>query len=363
MNVPFFDLKRQYKIIKKGIDKSIKKVLESGGFIFGNQLEKFEKNISKYIGQKYAIGVHSGTDAIRIAAKSIGVGTGDEVITVANTAVPTVSAIRELGAIPIFVDIDEYLTINPEKIKSVITSRTKAILVVHLYGQPADMPNILKVAKKYKIKVMEDCAQAIGSKINGKKVGGFGDVSCFSFYPTKNLGAYGDAGAILTDNKKIADECKLLRMYGMKDDYYANIEGYNSRLGEIQAAILNVKLKYLDKWNARRREIANYYIKNIKNHKVVTPKIRNNYYNTYHLFVIRTKERDGLKKYLAKNGIGSAIHYQFPIHIQKAYRFLKCKKGSLPKTEKITKEILSLPIFPELTNNELKYVTDKINKF
>lgn len=363
MRIPFFDYQRQLKILQPEIDKAIKRILNSGQLILGGEVKKFENSFSKYIGSKYGIGVNSGTDAIKIALKALEIGRNDEIITVANTAIATVSAIREIGAIPKFVDIKEDFTMDESKIEKVITKRTKAILPVHLYGQPCNMRAILKIAKRHGLKVVEDCAQAHGAKIKNKKIGTFGDINCFSFYPTKNLGAFGDAGIILTSNKNLADKCRALRMYGIRGKYYANFEGYNSRLDEIQAAILNVKLKYLDKWNKKRREIAKCYLANITNPKIILPSIKNINECVFHLFVIRTKERKKLMKYLASNEIGWGIHYQYPIHLQEAYKFLHCKKGDLPTTEKFADQVLSLPIFPELTKQELKYIINKLNHF
>ncbi len=243
MQIPFFDYQRQYKKINSEIDLAIKRVLNSGKLILGEEVKNFENNFSKYIGTKYGVGVNSGTDAIKIALRALGIKEGDEVITVSNTAVPTISAIREIGAIPKFADIKTDYTIDESEIEKKITKKTKVILAVHLYGQGCNMEAILKIAKKNKLKIIEDCAQAHGTIINDKKAGFLGDISCFSFYPTKNLGAYGDAGIILTSNKNLTEKCRALRMYGMKNDYHAHLEGYNSRLDEMQAAILNVKLK------------------------------------------------------------------------------------------------------------------------
>ena len=363
MNIPFFDYQRQLKKINREIDKAIKQVLISGKLILGQEVKNFEDNFSKYIGAKYGIGVNSGTDALKIALRALNIKTGDEVITASNTAVPTVSAIREIGAVPQFVDIKEDYTIDEFKITKKITKKTKAILPVHLYGQPCNMPAILKIAKKYKLKVLEDCCQAHGAKIGCREVGAFGDISCFSFYPTKNLGAYGDGGIILTQKEKLAKTCRALRMYGMKRGYYAEREGYNSRLDEMQAAILNVKLKYLKKWNARRTTIAKYYFKNIKNQKIILPKINKYASSSFHLFVVRSQRRNKLKKYLHDNDINCGIHYPYPIHLQKAYKFLGYKKGDLPMTEKFSKQIISLPIFPELTAKEIKYIVENLNKF
>lgn len=363
MIIPFFDYQRQLKKINREVDGAVKRVLNSGQLILGQEVKNFENNFSKFIGTKYGVGVNSGTDALKISLSALNIEYGNEVITVSNTAVPTVSAIREVGARPKLVDIKEDYTIDEKKIAMIITKKTKAIVVVHLYGQPCDMPAILKIAKKYKLKVIEDCCQAHGAKINGQSVGAFGDLGCFSFYPTKNLGAYGDGGMILTNNKILAETCRALRMYGMKDGYCSEIEGYNSRLDEMQAGILNVKLKYLNRWNARRREIVKYYLKNIKNKKIILPKLIKNFSSSNHLFVIRTENRNGLEKYLKAARIGYGIHYPRPIHLQKAYKFLGYKKGSLPLTEKYSEQILSLPIFPELTEKEIKYIIDKLNQW
>ncbi|MEA2112495.1 MAG: DegT/DnrJ/EryC1/StrS family aminotransferase [Patescibacteria group bacterium] len=363
MKIPFFDYKRQLKILRLEIDQCIKNVLNSGKLILGDEVSKFENNFANFIGTKYAIGVNSGTDAIKIALKALGVKKDDEIITVANTAIPTISAIREVGAIPKFIDIKDNFTMDENKIEEKITKKTKIILPVHLHGQPCNMKKIVEIAKKYKIKVIEDCAQSHGAILENKIVGSFGNISCFSFYPTKNLGAYGDAGIILTSDKKLFNRCKMLRTYGIRDKYYSYIEGYNSRLDEIQAGILNVKINYLNKWNNNRRQIAKYYLSNIKNNKIKLPKIKYLENHVFHLFVIRTSQRKKLTEYLLKHNIGYGIHYEFPIHLQTAYNFLNYKKGSLPITEKFSKQIISLPIFPELTKKEVEYVTNVINKF
>ena len=362
MDIPFFNYQRQLTKINYKIDKAIKRVLNSGKLILSQEVKNFEDNFSKYVGTKYGVGVNSGTDAIKIALRALDIGKNDEVITVANTAVPTISAIREAGAMPKFVDIKKNYTIDEAKIIKVITKKTKAITTVHLYGQPCNMPAILKIAKKYKLKIIEDCCQAHGAKIGGKNIGAYGDIGCFSFYPTKNLGTYGDAGIILTSNKKLADKCRALRMYGMKQGYHSHFEGYNSRLDEIQAAILNVKLKYLDKWVAKRRQIAEYYLNNIKNPKIILPKTDTKN-NSFHLFAIKTNQRKKLIKHLTDNNIGFGIHYEIPVHLQKAYKFLGYKKGDLPITENFAQQIISIPIFPELTKEEIKYIVQKLNKF
>lgn len=363
MIIPFFDAKRQFFTIQKKITSAIDRVLQSGKYILGDEGVAFEDEFRTYIDAKYAVGVNSGTDALKIALRSLSVGEGDMVITTTNTAVPTVSAIREIGANPIFVDIDQFFTINPEKIEKAITNKTKAIIVVHLYGQPANILAIKKITKKHKIALVEDCAQAVGATINGERVGSFGDMSCFSFYPTKNLGAYGDGGMILTNNKHLAEKARSLRMYGMKKTYYATEEGFNSRLDEIQAAILRTKLPYLEIWNKKRKTIADFYNKHIKNDLIRLPQIRNNVDHVFHLYVIRTKERERLKKHLQENGIGYGIHYEYPIHKQPPYKKYATKNNELKESEKVAKEILSLPIFPELTQKEIGYVVKIINNF
>lgn len=363
MIVPFFDATRQLKSIRKEVNLAIEKVLDSGKFILGDEVERFENLFSNYIGMKYGIGVNSGTDAIKIALRALGVKENDEIITVANTAVPTVSAIREAGGTAVFADIDECFNIDSKDFERKITPKTRAVIVVHLYGQPADIDSIIKIAKKHKIKVVEDCAQATGAEVKGKKVGSLSDISCFSFYPTKNLGACGDGGIILTNNEELYKRCRQLRMYGMEKTYYSNMEGYNSRLDEIQATILSTKLNYVESWNNKRINLASFYIKNIKNKNIILPKVRTGAKHVFHLFVIRTKKRELLKEYLKENNIGFGIHYEFPIHLQKGYEFLGYKKGDLKITEKISDEIVSLPIFPELTKQEINYIVEKINNF
>lgn len=363
LKIPFFDYKRQLKKIKPEINQAIERVLNSGNLILGQEVANFESSFSKFIGVKYGVGVNSGTDALKIAARALGLKAGDEIITVANTATPTISSMRELGLSIKFVDVKDDFNIDETKIDVAVTKKTKVIIPVHLYGNPAHMPSIIKIAKKYKLKIIEDCCQAHGAEINGRRVGTFGDMACFSFYPTKNLGTYGDGGMILTDNKKIADVCRSLRMYGMKQGYTSEIEGYNSRLDEVHAAILNVKIKYLKQWNQERKAVAEYYIKNIKNSKIILPKVFHGLSSSWHLFVVRTEYRSRLEKYLKACKIGYGIHYPYPIHFQPAYKFLSYKPASLPQTEKFAKQILSLPIFPELTRRELIYIIDKINLF
>jgi dTDP-4-amino-4,6-dideoxygalactose transaminase len=355
--IPFLDLKGQYNQIKDEIEPAVFRVLNSGLFILGKEVEQFEKEFSNYIGSKHCITVASGTDAIMISLKAYGIKRGDEVITVANTASPTVMGILNAGATPVIVDCDGYYNIDAEKIEEKITSKTKAIIPVHLYGQPADMNIITEIAQKYSLSVIEDSCQSHGSEYNGKKTGSFG-TGCFSFYPTKNLGCYGDGGAITTNDDKINEICRTLRFYGQKKTIYNSaIQGYNSRLDEIQATILRVKLKYLDKWNKMRQENARIYNDLLKEFEV--PKIKENRSHVYHIYAVKTKRRDKLRLFLDKNGIGTGIHYPYPINKQKAFGI----RGSFPEAEKNSKKIISLPMFPELKEEDIKGVCKKMQEF
>lgn len=370
MDIPLVNLKKQYQGIKKPVNTSVRKILEEGNFILGKQVEEFEKAFGNYIGVKYCIGVSSGSAAIRLCLRALGVGPGDEVITVANTFISTVLPILELGGKPILVDIDPLTyQIDPKKIETSITKKTKVILVVHLYGIPAPMPQILKIARKHKLYVLEDACQAHGSSINGKRCGSFGDLAAFSFYPGKNLGAAGDGGAITT-NSELKNKLKAMRNVGQFQKYKHDIFGYNSRLDTIHAAILAIKLKYLDKWNAKRRKVAALYNKLLKDLTIVLPPdMGKAYVVNYHLYVIRienarAKERDNLLEYLHNNGIYAGIHYPIPLYLQKGIQnMLNYKKGDFPITEQFAKEIISLPIYPELTIQEVKYISDIMHQF
>ncbi len=358
--IEFNNLKPLYRLLKREIDKAIKNVLKSGWYILGPELAMFEKEFAKYHGVKYAVGVANGTDAIELALRAAGVGKGDEVITVSHTAVATVCAIERAGAKPIFVDIDPATyTIDPQKAEIAITSKTKAILPVHLYGQPADIRKLTLLAKRKKLILIEDCAQSHGARDSGKLVGTFGHLAAFSFYPTKNLGAFGDGGAVITNNYKLAQRLKRLRTYGEKSKY-ENIErGVNSRLDEIQAAILRIKLKYLNRNNKLRCGLAKIYDNNLKG--VVIPQVRNKTDSVYHLYVIRHPKRDRLQRMLLENGVKTLVHYPTPVHLQKAYSDLGYGVGSLPVTEKVCKEILSLPMYIGLTKSEVKRISRIVN--
>lgn len=362
--IPFGDLKRNYYENKNEINSAINEVLESGWFVLGKQVEFFEKEFADYCNCKYAVGVGSGTEAIHLALLAHDIGLNDDVITVPNTAIPTISAISLSNAKPVFVDINsETYTIDPQRIEETITKKTKAIIPVHLYGQTANMKPILEISKKYGIPIIEDACQAHGALFEGEKAGSLGDAGCFSFYPSKNLGAYGDGGIITTNNKEIYERVRLLRNYGQKNRYEHKYKGINSRLDELQAAILRVKLKKLETWNQRRREIAELYKKLIKSEKLIHPFEPDYNKHVYHLYVIRFKKRDLLREYLDNFSIKTQIHYPIPCHLQESYCELGYKKGDFPVSEKVTKEILSLPIYPELKDDEVEYVSDIITKF
>ena len=364
LQIPFFDLKRQYKQLKTEIDNALSGVFEKGIFILGENVRLFEEKFADYSDAKFAVGVGSGTEALHLSLSACGVGPSDEVITVPNTAVPTVSAISSAGAKPVFVDITPDIhTIDVKKIEERITNRTKVILPVHLYGHPADMGQILKLAKAHNLKVIGDACQAHGTKYNGKNAGTIGDLGCFSFYPTKNLGAYGDGGMVVTNDEGLYEKLIMLRNYGEVKKFNSKIEGFNSRLDEIQAAVLRVKLRYLDLWNNRRRNIAKLYQQLLEDSDIQLPLEKDWARHNFHLFVIRVSVRDSLRKYLEERGIGTQIHYPIPIHLQEAYKELGYKVGDFPESEKHAKEIVSLPIYPELTTEEVETVARCIKEF
>jgi len=364
MKVSFVDLKRQYEKIKNEIDNAIFKVINDGDFILGKELEAFEKEFASYCDSKFCVGVNSGTSALHLTLIALGITKEDEVILPANTFISAAFAVSYTGANPVFVDIDrESYNIDVTKIKEKITKKTKAIIPVHLYGQTADMNPILEIAKKYDLKVVEDCCQAHGALYNGKKAGSIGDVGCFSFYPSKNLGAYGDSGAIATSDEKLLEKICMLRNYGQKVKYHHLIKGFNDRLDNIQAAILRVKLKYLDEWNTARRKHALFYNSLLEDTEAIIPVQKDYAKHIYHQYVIRTKERDNLSKYLNSKQISTLIYYPIPIHLQKAYSDLNCKKGTFPITEQYSDEIISLPIFPELKQEEIRYVVSNVKEF
>jgi len=354
--IHFVDLQREYVEIKSEIDHAISAVLDSGLFILGEEVSKFEAAFSKYIGAKYAISVNSGSDALFLALKALGIDTNSEVITVSHTFVSTVDGIVRCGAKPVFVDIEpDTYCISSAKIEEKITERTKAILPVHLYGHPANMDQILEIANRYDLSVVEDACQAHGAEYNGKKVGSIGDAGCFSFYPVKNLGAYGDGGIVTTNDGSLAERVKLLRNYGQSKKYHHDSVGINSRLDELQAAILRVKLSRLDEWNEKRRRLAELYKELLEHTDVVLPFEGTYAKHAYHLFVIRLDERDKCQRLLKKRGIQTGIHYPIPVYNQKAYTEFENAKD-LSVTEVVCNEILSLPLYPLLTDEEVTYI-------
>jgi len=364
--IPFVDLKAQYDSIKEEIDEAIQSVLNNTSFIMGEELKKFEEEFARFCDSKYAIGVANGSDALILALRACGIGEGDEVITVPHTFISTAEAISIVGGKIVFTDINpKNYTIDVTKIEEKITGRTRAIIPVHLYGQPADMDPIIKLAKKYNLRIIEDAAQAHGAEYKGKKVGSIGDEACFSFYPGKNLGAYGDAGMVVTNNEEIAEKVKLLRNHGrITKKYEHEIEGYSSRLDNLQAAILRVKLKYLNKWNESRRRNAKKYNELLKNiGGIITPHEADYAKHVYHLYVIATENRDKLREELKSEGIATGIHYPIPLHLQPAYNYLGFKRGDFPITDECSQKILSLPMFAELNDEQIENIVEIIKNF
>ncbi|MDP2947107.1 MAG: DegT/DnrJ/EryC1/StrS family aminotransferase [Nanoarchaeota archaeon] len=359
-----FDLKKQHSQVKEEVEQAIKKVFEDASFILGKEVAEFENNFARYCDVKHCITVSSGADALYLSMKALGIGSGDEVITTANSFISTILPISKLGARPVLVDCSESdFNINVSKIEPAITEKTKAIIPVHLYGQPADMDSIMEIARKHNLYVIEDACQAHGAEYKGRKVGGLGQLGCFSFYPTKNLGGAGDAGAITTNDDQIAEKLRILRNCGQKEKYNSTLKGDNCRLDSVQAAILNVKLKYLDQWNEQRRNNAQLYNKLLNNiNNINIPKENGNIKHVYHLYVIKSKSRDELKKKLEINGIQTGIHYPIPLHLQEAYKDLGYKQGDFPVAENLSQEVLALPVFPELKKEEIEFISKKIKE-
>lgn len=363
-NIPHVDLKAQYKKIKPEIDIAIKKTLESTHYILGEDVEQFESKFAKYCDSKFAIGVSSGLSALELGMRALGIGRGDEVITPVNSFIASSSAISFTGAKPVLVDCDEStFNIDTKKIEKNITKKTKAIMPVHLYGRSADMDQILKIAKKHNLIVVEDACQAHGAQYKGRKTGSIGKFGAFSFYPGKNLGAYGDGGIVTTSDENLAQIIKSMRNYGQTEKYHHSYLAWNSRLDTIQAAILLVKLKHLNVWNNDRLKAAKLYNELLKGLPLITPEIPQDSTHVFHLYVIRTSKRDPLSVYLKKNGISTGLHYPIPIHLQEAYKSLGYSKGDFPVSEKLSGEILSLPMFPELEKSQIEYICGLIKKF
>jgi dTDP-4-amino-4,6-dideoxygalactose transaminase len=363
MRVPFIDLSRHHKPLRNELIKTFENVLDSNQFILGDEVKQFEAELRAYTGARYAIGVSNCTNALLLSLKACGIGSGDEVITTPFSFISTAEVIALLGATPVFCDIDQKtFNIDPAKITGALSSKTKALLPVHLYGQAADMDSIMRIAQEKNLAVIEDMAQAIGAKYHGKMVGTFGDTACISFFPTKNLCALGDAGLILTDNSELEQTIRMFRVHGAPKKYYHESIGFNDRLDAVQAAFLRVKLKYLDRWNERRRQIAKKYDDGLRD-VVTIPYIEPHNESIYHQYTIRTPRREDLKNYLADKGIGTAVHYPLPLHLQNAFQYLNYGEGSFPESERAAKEVLCLPIHQDLTDEEIEYVIDTINQF
>ncbi|MCD8024928.1 MAG: DegT/DnrJ/EryC1/StrS family aminotransferase [Candidatus Gastranaerophilales bacterium] len=360
--IPIIDSKRQYAQIAEEAEKEVLDVMRSGQYILGRHNKAFEEEISNFLNVKYAVCLNSGTDALHLALRALNIGEGDEVITVAFTFVATTEAIGIVGATPVFVDIDENtFNIDANKIEEKITPRTKAILPVHLYGQPCEMDKIMEIARKHNLYVIEDCCQAIGASYKGQKVGTFGDIGCYSFYPTKNLGTMGDGGLAITNNENLKNRIIALRNHGGAIRYHHDEIGVNSRLDEIQAAILRVKLPYVNEWNKLRREHAAYYNELFRNAEdIKTPVELDNSYCVYHQYTIKVQNRDEVHKMLQERGIGAMIYYPIPLHLQKVHSYLGFTEGYLPNTEKNTKMVMSLPMFAEITKEEQQTVAKTV---
>ena len=373
MHIPLLDLKAQYATIRDEIKPAIDEVLESQLFILGEKVVKLEEAIANYSGSKFAVGVASGSDALLLALMALNVGYGDKVITTPYTFFATASAISRLGALPVFVDIDpETYNISPQKISACLKTaaakkKIKAIMPVHLFGQCADMDPILTIAREQGLPVIEDAAQAIGSRYKERKAGSMGEFGCFSFFPSKNLGGFGDGGMVTTDNQTLAEKVGILRVHGSKPKYYHKVIGINSRLDALQAVALLVKIKYLDQWTAKRRKNADYYRerfqKNGLGEFVGLPKVPEGNFHIYNQFVIRVNKRDELQKFLTQAGIGTEIYYPIPLHLQECFQYLGYKEGEFPESEKAARETLALPIYPELTTAQQDYIVEKIKEF
>ncbi|MBN1605526.1 MAG: DegT/DnrJ/EryC1/StrS family aminotransferase [Polyangiaceae bacterium] len=362
--IPQADPRAQYLRHKADIDQALAGVLSSGRYILGEQTRAFETEFAGYIGVTHAVGVGSGTEALHLALRACDVGPGDEVITVAHTAVATVAAVELSGATPVLVDVEpETLTLDPNRFEQAVTERTRAVIPVHLYGHPVDMDPLLGVARRRGLRVIEDAAQAHGALYHGRRVGSLGDAGCFSFYPTKNLGAFGDGGAVVTDDTALAERVRLLREYGWAERYVSHVSGYNSRLDELQAAVLRVKLRWLDEANAARARLAALYREGLADRGLTLPIVRQGAQHAHHLYVVRSQERDALRAHLESRGVGSLVHYPVPVHLQPAYRDRLPGSESLPVTELAARQVLSLPMFPELTPSDASRVVETIGEF
>lgn len=367
MYIPLVDLKEQYNRIQQEVETAVLAVLRSGRYILGEQVRAFEEEICEYLGITEAVAVGNGSDALYLSLKAYSIGSGDEVITTPFSFIATGDAIVRAGAKPVFVDIDPgTYNLDPDRIEERITPRTKAIIPVHLYGQCSEMDRIMQIAKKHSLLVIEDACQAFGAACLGRKAGTWGDVGCFSFFPTKNLGGCGDGGMIVTSNKDLADKLRMLRVHGSNTKYNHVLQGINSRLDEVQAAVLRVKLRYIDSWNRRRREIAERYRSLLKNLPLVLPQEHPDMYHTYHLYTVGTsgrEERESLVMFLRKHGIETAVHYPTPIYLQPSYQSFGYQKGLCPNAEEATDRVCSIPLYPEMTDEAVQQVAETVAAF
>ena len=354
---------RGFELYQDEFEKKALEVLRSGWYVLGKEVSSFEEEFAAYTGAKYCVGLASGLDALWIAVKILGIGPGDEVIVQGNTYIASVMGITINGATPVFVEPDEFYNIDASKIEEKITPRTKAIMVVHLYGQSSNMIPIVALAKKHGLFLIEDCAQSHGAAFDGKMTGTFGDIGCFSFYPSKNLGAFGDAGAIVTDNRQIADNIRVFRNYGSEKRYYNRVVGANSRLDELQAGLLRVRLRHLDELNREKERLSRRYLECLDSNRFILPQVRVGATSVWHQFVVRSRRRDELIEYLNRHGIGTIIHYPIPPHLSEAYRYLGMKEGALPITERYAGEVLSIPLYNGMKEEEQDYVIEHMNKF
>lgn len=356
-------LDRGFYLHQEEFEQKAIEVLRSGWYVLGKEVKSFEEEFASYVGAKHCVGLASGLDALWIAFRILGIGKRDEVIVQGNTYIASVMGITMNGATPVFVEPDEYFNIDASKIEEKITSKTKAILVVHLYGQASNMAPVVELCHKYNLRLVEDCAQSHGAKFGQQMTGTFGDIGCFSFYPSKNLGAFGDAGAIVTNDDKIAEDVRIFRNYGSEKRYYNKVVGANSRLDEMQAGLLRVRLKYLDDLAEEKKKICNRYLAELHNPKLELPKIRDGATHIWHQFVIKTELRDELIKYLDEHNIGTIIHYPIPPHLSEAYQYLGLKEGDLPITESYARSVLSIPLYNGMTDEEQNYIIETINAF
>jgi dTDP-4-amino-4,6-dideoxygalactose transaminase len=366
MNIPLLDLKAQYAKIREEVRRAVDEVLDGGRYILGPEVKKLEEEVAAFSQAKYGIGVGNGTDALVLTLDALGIGPGDEVITSPFTFFASAECISRVGATPVFADVDpKTYNLDPAKVREKITDRTKAIIPVHIFGQPADMDEIMEIAREHDLYVIEDACQAIGSEYKGRRVGSFGHAACYSFFPTKNLGGYGDGGMIVTNDESLDRQLRSLRVHGKseKSKYYNNAIGYNSRLDELQAAILRVKLRYLNEWNEARRQKAALYDELLKDTPVVTPFAAEDRKHIYHLYIIQAENRDGLIQYLKEKGIATGVYYPVPLHHQEVYKDLEYGKGSLPVAEELCTRTMALPCYPELSDENVRMIADAVKSF